>query len=363
MSDSISARRTSVQIFFDGVDITNDITPYLLSITYTDCEEDESDSLELQLQDREGLWLEHWLTEAVQATASSRLSIRATITPEYWGNDTPPLATGLFEVDSVEAQGPPSTVTIKGVSLSYGSSIRQTPKSKVWKYTSLSNIAKEIAKNAGLSCMYDAKTDPNYARKEQTKESDITFLSALCHDAGISLKCTDEQLVLFEQSIYESLSPVATIRRGGGRILPSAPEAHGAYRREQTCEAYIDYSLSTGAAESQYGSCRVSYTDPATGTYIEGIAVDDVENEQQLEVTARVSSVGEAQALAEKQLKLHNKFSHTASFTLTGNTILVAGVTVLLDGFGGWDGKYMVNQATHTLSGGYTTQVDLRKVD
>ncbi len=365
MSEDNKARRTAVQVIFDGVDITESITPYLLSLTYTDSEEDESDSLQIQLQDRGGLWLESWLNQAVEASAASKLSMSATITPENWGNSGGSLPTGSFELDSVEAQGPPSTVSIKGSSLAYGSSIRQTKKTKAWKKYSLSGIANEIAGNAGMSCMYEAACDPTYKRKEQTKKSDITFLSELCHDAGISLKCTDGQLVLFDQSVYEAMPPIMTIRRSGGRILPAAPEAHGAYGKSSDCEAYEDYSLSAGAAETQYGSCRVSYADAATGKCIEGKATaegDDGKSEQCLEITAPVSSVGEAKALAEAHLRLHNKFNRSASFTLPGNTALVAGVTVMLEGFGGWDGKYMVKQATHTVSGGYTTKVDLRKV-
>lgn len=365
MSGNSKARRTAVQVIFDGADITADVRPYLLSLTYTDSEEDESDSLQIQLQDRGGLWLESWLNQAVEASAASKLSMSAVITPENWGSGGGSLLTGNFELDSVEAGGPPATVSIKGSSLAYGASIRQTKKTKAWENYSLSGIAREIAGNAGLSCRYEAASDPTYKRKEQTKKSDIKFLSELCHDKGISLKCTDGQLVLFDQSVYEAMPPVMTIRRGGGRILPAAPQAHGAYGKSPDCEAYIDYSLSTGAAETQYGSCRVSYADPATGKCIEGTAAaagDDGKSEQRLEITARVSSTGEAKELAEKHLRLHNKFNRSASFTLPGNTSLVAGVTVMLEGFGGWDGKYMVKQAAHTVGGGYTTKIDLRKV-
>ena len=54
----------------------------------------------------------------------------------------------------------------------------------------------------------------------------------------------------------------------------------------------------------------------------------------------------------------------TASFTLPGNTALVAGVTVMLEDWGGWDGKYIIKQAKHTVygSGGYTTQTTVRRV-
>ena len=346
MSNPNAARRTAVQVIFDGADITEDIKPYLTSISYTDSEEDESDKLQIELQDREALWLESWLEKAINATAASKLKISATITPENWGSGGGSLPTGSFELDSVEAAGPPSTVSIGGVSLGYSSPVRQTKKDKAWENYTLSGIAGEIAGNGGLSCMYEADSDPFYQRVEQTKESDIAFLKNLCHDAGISLKCTDGQLVLFDQATYEAKPPVLTIKRGDG--------------------SYINYRLSTEAAETQYGSCHVSYMDAATGSLIEGTATassDDAESGQCLEITAKVKDAGEAEALAEKHLRLHNKFNRTASFTLPGNTSLVAGVTVQLEGFGGWDGKYIIKQAEHGVSSsGYTTGITLRKV-
>lgn len=343
--DPNAARRVSVKTMFDGTDITNDIRPYFLSMTYTDSEEDESDSLKIRLQDRDGLWLENWLEKAVQVAAASKLKLSVTIKPENWGTGGA-LHSGDFELDSVEASGPPSEISVSGVSLGYSSSVRQTKKSKAWEKYRLSGIAGEIAGNAGLSCMYESSSDPFYERVEQTNESDIRFLADLCHDAGISLKCSDGMLILFDQVDYEAKPPVMTIRRGGG--------------------AYISYSLSTEAADTQYGSCRVSYMDAATGKLIEGTAEaagDDAESGQRLEITARVKDAGAAKALAEKQLRLHNKFNRVVSFTLPGNTTLVAGVTVRLERFGGWNGLYIVKKAEHTVDGtsGYTTNITLRK--
>lgn len=290
--------------------------------------------------------MESWLNEAVEATAAARLSMNGEIIPEGWGEGIGSLPTGRFEVDSVEADGPPGTVRIKGSSLAFGSDVRQTKKTKVWQNYSLKGIAREIAKAAGFSCVYEVQRNPTYDRKEQNSKSDILFLSELCHDEGISLKCTDGKLVLFDQSVYEALPPIMTIRKG--------------IKAE-----YLNYNLSTGAAETQYGSCRVRYVDVGTGNVIEGTAKadgDDGKSEQCLEIRAHVKSVGEAQKLAEQHLRLHNKFNRSARFTLPGNTALVAGVTVTLEGFGGWDGKYMVKQAVHTVSGSYTTKVELRKV-
>ena len=41
---------------------------------------------------------------------------------------------------------------------------------------------------------------------------------------------------------------------------------------------------------------------------------------------------------------------------------LVAGMTVQLEGWGGWSGKYIISQSRHSVGGSYTTQIKLRKV-
>lgn len=344
MTDKVLARRTAVSITFGGADITNDIKPYFLSLTYTDDEDDSADDLKIEVQDRDGVWMEKWLTEAVEAAAGGKLSISAVISPENW-QKTETLKTGAFELDSVNASGPAAVVTINAASLAFSGNLRQTKKSKAWKNYNLSGIAAEIAANGGMTCMYESSTNPSYKRVEQTKQSDISFLKKLCEDAGISIKSTDGKIVLYDQSEYEAKPPVRTIKKGGEG-------------------GYIQYKLHAGSAGTQYSKCRVSYMDPATGKCIEGTAEDgDVSGDQCLEITAKVGSVGEAQTLAKKHLRLQNKMARTASFTLPGDVGLVAGVTVQLEGWGGWDGKYIITKATHTVgNGGYTTKIELRKV-
>ena len=74
------------------------------------------------------------------------------------------------------------------------------------------------------------------------------------------------------------------------------------------------------------------------------------------------SSKAEAQELAHKLLRLHNKFEITGTFTFPGDPRLAAGNTVELCDFGFGDGKYIVKSAKHSISSsGYTTQVTLRK--
>jgi len=282
---------------------------------------------------------------------STVLKIQCVFVRKNWLGDGKDLVLdcGQFELDTVNASGPPATIALKATSLPYTSQVRQTEKSKAWEAYNLSGIANEMAGANGMACLYESASDPYYDRVEQYKTSDIAFLSQLCHDAGISLKATNNILVLFDQAQYEAKGAVLTLKRGAG--------------------GYTKYKLDVGSADTLYSSCRVSYVDPNTGKCIEGVAkVEDYnadsKNNQQLEVSAKVASADEAKALAEKRLRLHNKYTRSASFTLPGNPNVTAGVTVMLEGWGGWDGKYIVKQAVHAVdsSGGYTTQIKLRRV-
>lgn len=84
---------------------------------------------------------------------------------------------------------------------------------------------------------------------------------------------------------------------------------------------------------------------------------------QVLEVNEKVSSNAEALTLAKKRLREKNSQEFKASFNLAGDARLVAGVTVKVEGFGAFDGKYIIETASHTISSsGYKTNITLRRV-
>lgn len=345
MSDKNMARRAAVKVVFDGADISKDLEAYLLSITYNDTDEDDSDSLTIKVQDREEVWASKWL--GAMWEAGKGMSIQAVIASRNWNSDGGDsiLECGTYELDSVSAQGPPSTISIKGTSVPYNGTLQQTQQSKSWESYDLKKIAGEIAGKAGMGLMYLPKPVPAYARVEQYRCSDLTFLKKLCQDAGFSLKVSNKILVIFEQKEYEKKGPVRTFKRNDG--------------------TYIKYKIST--IETQvYALCRVYYNN--NGTIIEWTekAEDyDPKNKsnQKLEINQKVGSVDEAKALAKEMLRLYNKFAFVADFTTPGDTSLVAGATIKIQGFGKFDGLYLIKNAAHTVSGsgGYTTQIKAQK--
>lgn len=148
--------------------------------------------------------------------ASRGLKISVAIVRENWnadGNDEV-LDCGQFELDNVTVDGPPNTVTIKATSLSYTNAIRQTEKSKSWENVTLSQILEFITKKSGMGYMFISSKNPKYTRVEQYRQSDIAFLSRLCHNAGCSLKVTSNIVVIFDQAEFEQNPEIKTIRFG-----------------------------------------------------------------------------------------------------------------------------------------------------
>ncbi len=435
MSDKTLARRTTVKLYFKGRDISKDLSKYLLSLSYTDKEEDETDDISISLDDREGKWIKDWLntnktaktkTETVTTkgevkvgnivqfkggpvyissmaaeptvtrgaskckctiansnahpyhlisqdgakvygwvnasdvegeTVTTKKTTKATEKRAFKGTEIHAMVIqknpysngkdkvldcGVFEIDSVSYTGPPQKLSIKATSIPYKTELRQTKHSRTWENTTLKNMGAKIAKRNGMKFMYLSDSNPTYKRKEQVNMTDIAFLKKMCKKAGISLKVTSKTIVLFDAADYEKKKEVKKIKAGKGNIL--------------------SYSFSTKTADTAYSSCHVIYTDPNTKKTIEATYTPENANSdgQKLEVKQKVSSVAEARELARKSLRAKNKGETTAEFTLVGDVDYVAGITVRVYGYGEFNGKYIVEQATHSITGGYKTQIKLR---
>lgn len=254
------------------------------------------------------------------------------------------LECGTFQIDTIRASGPPSRVTFKATSLPFTSTVRYMTRNKAWENIKLSAIAAQIASAAKMQCYFSSAYDPLYTRREQAGESDISFLQRLCKAAGIALKVTANTIVLFDEAEYEKKDAVHTFSYDGGEI--------------------ISYDFSDGASDTTYSSCHVSYSDNNTGVTIEYTYTPRTSDGsgQVLEINEKVNNREEARQLAMKRLRQKNKDKFSATLKVYGDIMLVAGITVNVEGFGSFDGKYIVETATHSVNhSGYTTQIKMHK--
>jgi len=362
------ARRSTWKVTVNGVDTTDEIEKDLLSIEITDNEESSADDLQIKMSDTTGKWLQQWLNETVQKGAKTNgLSFAVWIgTHDHTGKICQQKA-GTFLLDSMKHGGPPAQVTIKCVSLNFEGGIRNDKNDKSWENITLKNIAQEFAGKGGLRLLYCSDINPRFSRKEQDQETDIAFLIRLCDGAGLSVKISDYQLIIFDRRQFENADALQKIVFGDG--------------------SYSKWDLGTGSGEVTYDICEVKYTDPASGQCIRGEyksqawhdeearvaeANADKDEDDEYEVAehtkltvtnVKVSSIAEANERAEIELNLKNLFERTVTLTVPGNPALMAGLRLDLENFGYWCGKYMINKCTHSISkSGYQTKLKLRYI-
>lgn len=354
MSDIDGLRRTQLAVSINNVDLSENINAHLLSATFTDVEDGASDDLELKLEDRDNAIVGTWLnTEINKRGISTKVSKNATIsmkiTQKNWDSDGKDimLNCGTFELDEVSVSGPPQVVTMRGAACSFDSGIRKKKYTKSWKNTTLLNIAQTIAAACGYTVMYLPQKTIKYTSKIQQNTTYIVFLQNLCNTAGLSLKVTNGTLVIFDQQSKESAASVRTIKRGDG--------------------SYSSFSFQTSLSNTAYSACHVSYKTTAgkkieytytpPGSKYNKDTVLEVSNE-------KVSTTAEAKQVAIAKLRAANKGEVSGSFTMPGDLTLCAGLTVSASGWGAYDGKYIIEQAKHTISksGGFKTALTLRQV-
>lgn len=323
--------RTRVRVTYEGADITRDIEPDLLSFSYTDNEGGKADDISITLKNDHGKWNRSWLpTRGDKITATIVQSGRGA------GFNLP---CGTFTIDELEFSGPPSIVAIKGASVPSNSDIMRRQRSRAWENVRLSEIVQDVANTGELSVLYLAGGDPLYGRRDQRDESDMAFLQRMCEDEGFSLKCTDEQIVVFDPREQEKTDPVATIVIDGGNV--------------------ISYRFSAQTYDI-YAHCTVEYTDPQSGRLIQYTYTQPGMAEgKTMKLVRRAESIAEAERRAAAALYKANRAEITGSLELVGDTRLSAGQTIIIEGAGQWSGRYYIETARHEVSSGYKTSIDI----
>lgn len=344
----MEARRISAIIKYNNKDISVDISKYLKSISYTDNLSGEADDLQITLEDKAGLWQSTWMPE-------KGALLDVILQQKYWQTLSAlpqSLRLGLFEIDEITSSGYPSEVQIKAVSVPDNNTLRGTERSRSWEKAKLQVIANDIASAAGMSLFWDTEENPVLDRAEQTEQSVLSFLYAICKDKGLALKISDKKIIIFDEAKYEAEKAKITIVKPGT-----------VYKKESGMKYLFvgtGYSLRTKIRDI-YAACRVSYQQGSSKSNIEATYTAAGKKGKTLQVNEQVESVAEALNLAKKRLREKNKDEVTGSLNMLGNFVLLSGVTVNLLGFGAFDDKYLITRASHDIGSGYTTNIDVRR--
>ncbi len=374
--------KTTLSVIYADTDITTEINEDLLSFSYTDCIDDEADEVSITLKDPDGKWAGAWSPER-----GARLN--AMLFTEGRGV----LDTGLMSVDRLSTSGSPRVFSLQAVSIPLNNTIRRTIKSRNFEGLTLKAIAAQIAQEAELELLFDSQNNPEYDRVDQRQESDLAFVKRLGDEAGVSVKVSDTQLILFDQASYENKDPIKLYYLSLSPILSWSFEMQQSERYRSCTVKWRDIRQKTAsaAAPAKIRAAATSEQEPASsnvdiygtnfedkaGTkpkgavkqkaeYIEATFVDESVDEsgQTYVLKKRCSSFAEAERLAKAKLRQLNLRQTTGTLNVVGDPEMVAGSVIALGGFGGMDGNYIIERAVHSMSEqGYRTELNLRKVN
>lgn len=352
------ARRSWVTIQYNKTDITQSLQEYLLSVEYTDELTGKADDLQLTLNDPKWLWLSDWFPD-------KGATLQGQIYTKYWNS---PIEAekfqnmGLFEIDEIEASGLPNMVKIKAVSVPNNTTLRGVIVTKHWEKVTIQQVAKEKADNAKLELHYETEENPVLDRIEQTELSDLAFLNKLCTDHGLTLKVTDGTIVIFDEKKLEEVEPqVCFVRPGNGKQTPAVNTTTDTTKPQLRYIEVTSWSFSTSLRDI-YKSCRVEYQKGKKKEKIVGTFTDPNKTDgKTLVVKEEVTDQAEAIRKARKALRDKNKEEIQARMDLPGDTDLCSGTTVQVQGFGKFDGKYLMTTVRHSLGGQYKCSIAMRR--
>lgn len=314
-----------------GTDVSAELAPMALSITYTDNLEESADEVEVTLENRDRRWMHAWYP-----TKGDQLSLELGFAGQRL------LPCGDFTIDEIELTGPPDRVTLRAQAVEVGEAMK-TVKNRAWENTSLRQVVDTIASEHGLAVI-GTIADLPFDRLTQTR-TDLRFLQRLAEETGHVFSQRGLNLVFHRRDQLAAESPVANLTRADLSDWEFKDKVHGTYDK-----------------------VVVLYHDPATRELVQAEAKSpdaSFWSPDTLRVFRPCQSPAHAEAVANSLLSSANLDEVTARLTMAaGRPDLVAGVVVGLDGFGVLDGRYQVQKSTHRIerSSGYRTELELARV-
>lgn len=322
---------------YEQKDITGDIAPYLLSISYTDYLEGQSDELQVEFEDTDGRWLRGWYP-----AQGDRLSLG--LGDQFTGL----VDFGSFEIAEIEYNHPPSTVSVKALATGIAKANR-TRQGKAYENTTLAEIVRKVAGRLKLQATGEV-ADIRIQRVTQYQERDVEFLKRLAEEYGHSFKIVGKKLVFTDNRKLKERPPVAVLNPADiisvrlRDLIKGVPD-------KAVVQGY-DPKTKKNITSERRAKPRRSKAKRSTAA--DTLKIIPNKGESQAQTNAR----------ADAALDKAQDEQCAGSITLFGNAKLVAGQTVELKQFGKFSGRYLVNQARHeySRSSGYTTEAEIKMI-
>lgn len=323
------------KLTFNDKDITAQITPYLIDITYTDKLTGQADELDVTLKDEDGRWQDSWYPDK-----------GAKLTFEYGYSHKKLVSAGSFEIDEIELQGPPETIRIRALAAGLSRQVR-TRIGKAYENTTLKDIVNKVAKRIKATVIGSIESI-SIPKATQYGETEWAFLIRICREYGYEVKLTDNNSKLVVTKLKE-------LAKQTSRKTFTKQDVKGWSYRDKITEV---------AAKTD-----VRHHDPDKKKLVKGEAQsgsDKTSSDTRKHRRAAAKTPAQAKAMATAEQERHDQDKTAMSISIMGDETLCAGSVIVLPK-ASWkrlNGEFMSTEAKHSFngSGGYSSEHQLKKI-
>ena len=334
-----NVQKPDFTLFYEKTNITADIEPSLIELTYTDYLEGQSDELSVQFEDISGKWIRQWFP-----TQGDKL--KAAI--GYQGE--PLVEIGAFEIDEVEYSYRPSSITLRALSTGVSKSNR-TLKPKAYENTTLAQVVAMVAERLKLKVVGKIRQIP-IKRITQYQERDVEFLARLAREYHHSFKIVGDQLVFTDKDELGKSEAVVTLEE---------QDTISISLRDRIKDTAKEVDVSGYDANGK----KVIKKRKKAKALRENMKQAQSASGDTLKVVTRGETQEQIDARADAALAEQNDDQTAGNITVIGNPKLVAGSTLALRNLGIFSGKYLIKSSRHSIvrGSGYTTSLEVRMLE
>ena len=332
------------QVSANGVDLTTLLKTRLISLTLNDEVGINSDTVEIQVDDRDG---------AIQIPPFG-----ASLVVGIGYTETGIVAKGAFRVDEIECEGPDRRMLIRARSADTNA-VASMPqikggKDKTWltpdglHAMTIGEIAKHIAAANGLVyvCTDDLIANAVPASDQQTAQSDLAYLALEVRNVGGQGKIAYGRLILFRQATGKTA--------GTGQPMPTIDVIPSDCTRWRCLLTRRSSHKTVTAAWADANGVQHDVTVTSG---------DAGEEDSATRLPGVFANHDDALAAATAKMNALDIGSESVSLSLVGNPAIGAEVRLNLTGFkAGVDRVWIAARVQHRIDGqGFTTEVEAVK--
>lgn len=325
-----------IEVTIDGNPVAGAFYERLVSITVTDKDEADADTVDIELHDGPPSFLAIPRKGAIIDVRLGYGTLRSL---------------GKFTVDKVSVKCLPYSMSISGKSADLRKTKLKEKKERHWDNKKLKDIVGEIAQENGLTPAIDSEIgDFEYPWLAQQDEQGFQFLYRLAerHNALFNIK--NGRLIFAKRGSGNSAAGTFV-----GSVVVTPPVIV-----EGTCNFEAN-------DRTKYSKVVAYYQDSDTAKRVEIEAEGDEDGDSVFRIPEPFASLEEADKAAQARAKDLKRGEGAANVTVIGDTAITAGAPLLFQGVRpGLDGApYIIDTATHTFSKGegYRTQISAKLYD